>query len=182
MAISTATFAGGCFWCIEAAFNSLKGVNSAISGYTGGETDSPTYQDICTGTTGHAEVVQIQFDDAVISYQELLTIFFSLHDATQLNRQGNDTGTQYRSAIFYHDLQQKQLAEEFLRLLEKNEIFSDSIKTTIDKLEKFYPAEDYHQGYFLKNPEQGYCSVVIQPKFNKFKEKYRAALKEGLDS
>jgi len=182
MAISTATFAGGCFWCIEAAFNSLKGVKSAISGYTGGQTDSPTYQDICTGKTGHAEVVQIQFDDAVISYQELLTIFFSLHDATQLNRQGNDTGTQYRSAIFYHDLQQKKLAEEFLSLLEKNEIFSDSIKTTIDKLEEFYPAEDYHQGYFLKNPEQGYCSVVIQPKFNKFKEKYRAALKEGIDS
>jgi peptide-methionine (S)-S-oxide reductase len=177
MAISTATFAGGCFWCIEAAFNSLKGVNSAISGYTGGETDSPTYEDICTGKSGHAEVVQIQFDDAVVSYQELLTIFFSLHDATQLNRQGNDTGTQYRSAIFYHDLQQKQLAEEFLSLLEKNEIFSDSIKTTIEQLDKFYPAEDYHQGYFLKNPEQGYCSVVIQPKFNKFKEKYRAALK-----
>jgi len=182
MAISTATFAGGCFWCIEAAFNSLKGVNSAISGYTGGTTDSPTYEDICTGTSGHAEVVQIKFDDAVISYQELLTIFFSLHDATQLNRQGNDTGTQYRSAIFYHDLQQKQLAEEFLSLLEQKEIFSDSIKTTIDKLEKFYPAEDYHQGYFLKHPEQGYCSVVIQPKFNKFKEKYRAALKEGIDS
>lgn len=182
MAISTATFAGGCFWCIEAAFNALKGVKSAVSGYAGGKTDSPTYEDICTGTTGHAEVVQIKFDDALISYQELLAIFFSLHDATQLNRQGNDTGTQYRSAIFYHDLQQKQLAEEFITLLEQNEIFSDSIKTTIEKLEKFYPAEDYHQGYFLKNPEQGYCSIVIQPKFNKFKEKYRAALKEGVDS
>ncbi|MFT6924979.1 MAG: peptide-methionine (S)-S-oxide reductase [Psychromonas sp.] len=182
MAISTANFAGGCFWCIEAAFNALKGVESAVSGYTGGETDSPTYEDICTGTTGHAEVVQIKFDDAVISYQELLTVFFSLHDATQLNRQGHDTGTQYRSAIFYHDLQQKQLAEEFLHLLEEKQIFSKSIKTTIDKLEKFYPAEDYHQGYFLKNPEQGYCSMVIQPKFNKFKEKYQAALKEGLTS
>ncbi|HEY7865860.1 MAG TPA: peptide-methionine (S)-S-oxide reductase MsrA [Psychromonas sp.] len=182
MAISTATFAGGCFWCIEAAFNALKGVKSAVSGYTGGKTDSPTYEDICTGTSGHAEVVQVKFDDALISYQELLAIFFSLHDATQLNRQGNDTGTQYRSAIFYHDLQQKQLAEEFITLLEQNDIFSDSIKTTIEKLEKFYPAEDYHQGYFLKNPEQGYCSIVIQPKFNKFKEKYRAALKEGVDS
>ncbi|MFT4836434.1 MAG: peptide-methionine (S)-S-oxide reductase [Psychromonas sp.] len=179
MAISTATFAGGCFWCMEAAFNALKGVKSAVSGYTGGQTDSPTYADICTGTSGHAEVVQIKFDDAVVSYPELLTIFFSLHDATQLNRQGHDIGTQYRSAIFYHDLEQKQLAEEFINTLEQQAVLTDSIKTTIEKLEKFYPAEDYHQGYFLKNPEQGYCSMVIQPKFNKFKEKYQAALKEG---
>lgn len=182
MAISTATFAGGCFWCIEAAFNALNGVKSAISGYTGGESISANYKDVCSGTTGHAEVVQIKFDDSEISYQELLTIFFSLHDATQLNRQGNDVGTQYRSAIFYHDPQQKQLAEEFITTLEKNEILSGSITTTVDKLETFYPAEDYHQGYFLKNPEQGYCSVVIQPKFNKFKEKYRAALKDGLNN
>lgn len=182
MTITTATFAGGCFWCIEAAFNSLEGVKSAISGYTGGKTESPTYQDVCSGTTGHAEVVQIQFDPAVISYQELLTIFFSLHDATQLNRQGHDIGTQYRSAIFYHDQQQKQLAEEFINTLEQQGVFTDSIKTTIEKLDKFYPAEDYHQGYFLKNPEQGYCTMVIQPKFNKFKEKYRAALKDKSNS
>ncbi|WP_372881960.1 peptide-methionine (S)-S-oxide reductase MsrA [Psychromonas sp.] len=182
MAISTATFAGGCFWCIEAAFNSLNGVKSAVSGYTGGKTVSPTYQEVCSGTTEHAEAVQITYDDAVISYQELLTVFFSLHDATQLNRQGNDIGTQYRSAIYYHDLQQKQLAEEFINTLVEQQVFSESIKTTIDKIETFYPAEDYHQGYFLKNPEQAYCSMVIQPKYNKFKEKYRDALKAGVDS
>jgi len=181
MTISTATFAGGCFWCIEAAFNALKGVKNATSGYTGGHTASPTYQDICSGTTGHAEVIQIQFDDTIISYTELLTIFFSLHDATQLNRQDHDIGTQYRSAIFYHDLQQKQLAEDFINALEQEKVFADSIKTTIEKLETFYPAEDYHQGYFLKNQAQGYCTMIIQPKFNKFKEKYRAALKDQLD-
>ena len=177
MAISTATFAGGCFWCIEASFNALQGVEKAISGYTGGKTDSPTYQSICTGATEHAEAVQVTFDESEIGYEMLLTIFFSLHDATQLNRQGHDTGTQYRSAIFYHDPIQKSLAEVLIAELTQQEIFSDTIKTEISPLQRFYPAEDYHQGYFLKNPEQGYCSMVIQPKFTKFKEKYSAKLK-----
>lgn len=177
MANSTATFAGGCFWCIEASFNSLKGVEKAISGYTGGTTDSPTYQAICTGTTEHAEAVQVTFDDTEISYETLLTIFFSLHDATQLNRQGHDIGTQYRSAIFYHNTIQKNLAEAFIAELTEQKIFSDTIKTEIIPFQHFYPAEDYHQGYFLKNPEQGYCSMVIQPKFTKFKEKYHTKLK-----
>lgn len=177
MAISTATFAGGCFWCIEASFNALQGVEKAISGYTGGKTDSPTYQSICTGATEHAEAVQVTFDESEIGYEMLLTIFFSLHDATQLNRQGHDTGTQYRSAIFYHDPIQKSLAEALIAELTQQEIFSDTIKTEISPLQRFYPAEDYHQGYFLKNPEQGYCSMVIQPKFTNFKEKYSAKLK-----
>jgi peptide-methionine (S)-S-oxide reductase len=177
MAISTATFAGGCFWCIEAAFNSLLGVQRCVSGYTGGVTPSPSYQDVCSGTTGHAEAVQIQFDDTKISYQMLLTVFFSLHDATQLNRQGNDIGSQYRSAIFYHNPQQKSQAEAFIKELSEAGIYKDTIKTTISKLTTFYRAEDYHQGYYLKNPNQGYCTMVITPKFLKFKQQYQKQLK-----
>ena len=177
MGISTATFAGGCFWCIEAAFNALIGVKSAVSGYAGGVTKSPTYQDVCSGKTGHAEAVQIQFDETQISYQTLLTAFFSLHDATQLNRQGNDIGSQYRSVIFYHNPQQKSQAEAFIKKLSDENVYNDTIKTTINKLTTFYPAEDYHQGYYLKNPTQGYCTVVITPKFLKFKQQYQAQLK-----
>lgn len=177
MAISTATFAGGCFWCLETAFNSLLGVKSAVCGYSGGETESPSYQDICTGKTGHAEAVQIRFEDTQISYQTLLTVFFSLHDATQLNRQGNDIGSQYRSVIFYHSLQQKLQAEAFIKALADAHVYHDSIKTRVSKLTTFYPAEDYHQAYYLKNPRQAYCVTVITPKYLKFKQQYQAHLK-----
>jgi len=170
MAISTATFAGGCFWCIEAAFNSLIGVHSAVSGYCGGTSEDPSYQDVCSGATGHAEAVQITFDDTQINYQTLLTIFFSLHDATQLNRQGHDIGSQYRSAIFYHNLQQKLLAEAFITALTDAHVYQDTIKTDITELTTFYPAEDYHQAYYLKNPQQTYCAMMITPKFLKFKQ------------
>ena len=178
MVLSTATFAGGCFWCIEAAFNSLNGVKSAISGYTGGTTGLTNYNEVCTGKTGHAEAVQIVFDEQVISYETLLIMFFTLHDATQLNRQGEDIGTQYRSAIFYGDEQQKTQAEVLIATLSSEDIYEDTIKTEVDKLETFYPAEDHHQGYYLKNPNQGYCNMVITPKFMKFKAKYQAQFKK----
>lgn len=177
MKLSKATFAGGCFWCIEAAFNSLQGVLRATSGYCGGTTLHPNYESICTGQTGHAEVVQIDFDNTLISYQDLLNIFFSLHDATQLNRQGNDTGTQYRSAIFYHDTLQQQLAEQYINELSKQAIFDSPIVTKLEPLSTFYVAEDVHQGYYLQNPNQGYCAMVISPKFNKFKAQYKDQLK-----
>ena len=182
MTTSIATFAGGCFWCLEAAFNSLQGVKSTVSGYTGGITKSPSYEDVCSGTSGHAEVVQIHFDEAQISYQTLLIAFFSLHDATQLNRQGNDVGSQYRSAIFYHSLQQKLQAEAFIKKLSDENIYNESIKTTVNELPFFYEAEEYHQGYYLKNPNQGYCSVVITPKFLKFKQQYQKQLKDQFRS
>lgn len=177
MNLSTATFAGGCFWCIESAFNSLAGVSKAISGYTGGETLSPTYTEICTGNTGHAEAVQITFDESEISYQELLAFFFQLHDPTQLNRQGNDIGTQYRSAIFFHNPKQKKLACEVVNDLINSEAYDDSIKTQIEALQEFYPAEEYHQGYFLNNKEQPYCAMVVAPKLSKFRKKYKKHLK-----
>lgn len=177
MAYSQATFAGGCFWCIEAAFNTLQGVIKATSGYTGGETEDPNYDSICTGQTGHAEAVQVTFYPTIISYQELLTIFFTLHDATQLNRQGNDIGTQYRSAIFYHDQSQQQLAQHYIDALTTDAVFDAPIVTTINAIETFYPAEDYHQGYYQQNTEQGYCAMVISPKFNKFKAKFKNKLK-----
>jgi len=177
MKYSYATFAGGCFWCIEAAFNSVEGVIKATSGYCGGNSEAPTYEAVCTGETGHAEVVQITFDESVISYQALLNIFFTLHDATQLNRQGNDTGTQYRSAIFYHDQLQQQLAQQYMAELTAQAVFDAPIVTTLDPMITFYPAEDFHQGYYLQNTNQGYCSMVISPKFNKFKERYKDMLK-----
>jgi peptide-methionine (S)-S-oxide reductase len=174
---SQATFAGGCFWCIEAAFNTLQGVIKATSGYCGGEILNPTYESVCTGQTGHAEVVQITFDESIISYQDLLAIFFTLHDATQLNRQGNDIGTQYRSAIFYHDETQQQQAEQYIAQLTSEEVFDNPIVTSVDPLSTFYAAEDFHQGYYLQNPNQGYCAMVISPKFNKFKANYQNKLK-----
>jgi len=172
-----ATFAGGCFWCIEAALNSLEGVIEATSGYCGGETLSVDYDSICTGKTGHAEVVQVTFDESKISYQDLLAIFFTIHDATQLNRQGNDIGTQYRSAIFYHDENQQQLAQTYIKRLTEEAVFNAPITTTVVPIATFHPAEDYHQGYYLKNPNQGYCTAVISPKFNKFKAQYKEKLK-----
>lgn len=178
MSISQATFAGGCFWCIEAAFSSLQGVVKATSGYCGGQSTDPDYEAVCTGQTGHAEVVQVNYDDSLIDYQQLLTIFFSLHDATQLNRQGNDIGTQYRSAIFYHDAQQQQLATHYIHELAAQAIFDAPIVTTLEPLTTFYPAEAFHQGYYLNNPSQQYCAIVISPKFNKFKKTYQKHLKQ----
>ncbi|KPU83491.1 methionine sulfoxide reductase A [Psychromonas sp. PRT-SC03] len=177
MTILKATFAGGCFWCIEASFNYINGVINAESGYSGGKLIQPNYAQICTGETEHAEVVQVTYDSKLISYTDLLLIFFSLHDATQLNQQGADIGSQYRSAIFYHDLQQKKLAEEFLLQLELDNVFEDAIVTEVSPLLPFYTAEEYHQGYFLKNPEQLYCTGIIAPKFNIFKKRFKNKLK-----
>lgn len=174
--IATATFAGGCFWCIDAAFRRVKGVMQVASGYMGGQTDNPTYKDICTGLTGHAEVVQLSFDTDVISYRQLLDMFFTLHDATQLNRQGNDIGTQYRSAIFYHDEQQAELAEQAIKQLQPH--LAEPIVTEVTPAVTFYSAEQYHQDYFNENPNQGYCSMVVAPKVAKFSQKYAHLLNE----
>lgn len=166
------TFGGGCFWCVESCFNMLKGVESAISGYTGGHTVDPTYEEVCTGETGHAEVVQIAYDPAQISYEQLMDVFYFLHDPTQLNRQGNDVGTQYRSSIFYKDEAEKAKAEEALQLSESSGKWPGKYVTEITKLEEFYPAEQYHQGYYNVNPNQPYCSAVVGPKIAKFKKHY----------
>ena len=169
----TATLAGGCFWCLEAVFDNLKGVTDVVSGYAGGTTAKPTYQQVCTGTTGHAEVVQIQFDPAVITYKELLEVFFSIHDPTTLNRQGADVGTQYRSAIFFHTPEQQAIAKETIRELTEEKIWSDPIVTEVAPVNVFYPAEDYHQEYFANNPDQGYCQMVVAPKVAKFRQQIR---------
>ncbi|GAP21491.1 peptide-methionine (S)-S-oxide reductase MsrA [Leptolinea tardivitalis] len=173
----TATLAGGCFWCLEAVFDNLQGVTDVVSGYTGGSTVNPTYQQVCTGTTGHAEAVQITFEPAVISFRDLLEIFFSIHDPTTLNRQGADIGTQYRSAIFYHTDEQKKTAEDVIRELTEEKIWDNPIVTEINKYVTFYPAEDYHQEYFAHNPGQGYCQMVVAPKVAKFRKKFADRLK-----
>ena len=178
MAHAIATLAGGCFWCIESVFNRLRGVESAVSGYMGGHTANPTYKDICNGDTGHAEVVQVRFDPAEISYRELLEIFFTLHDPTQLNRQGNDVGTQYRSAIFWHTPEQKAEAEAVIAELTSAKQFAAPIVTEVTQATTFYPAEDYHQGYFEQNPHQPYCQFVVAPKVAKARAKYAARLKD----
>lgn len=172
-----ATLGGGCFWCIEAAFNQLNGVKLAVSGYTGGQVDNPTYQQICSGDTGHAEVVQIEYDPDVISYQQLLTMFFQLHDPTQLNRQGNDVGSQYRSVIYCHDQSQLKHAKEFIEMLDKQGIWSAPIVTQLEMAKTFYQAEDYHQGYAETNPNQPYCQFLVLPKLEKFKEMFADYLK-----
>lgn len=173
----TATLAGGCFWCLEAVFDNLQGVTDVVSGYAGGTTAKPTYQQVCTGMTGHAEVVQIQFDQAVITYKEILEVFFSIHDPTTLNRQGADVGTQYRSAIFFHTPDQQAIAKETIRELTEEKIWSDPIVTEVVPISVFYPAEDYHQEYFANNPDQGYCQMVVAPKVIKFRRKFAARLK-----
>lgn len=175
--IETATFSGGCFWCIESAFNQLTGVEKAISGYTDGEKINPSYQDICTGTSGHAEAVEVTFDSNEISYQELLEIFFFLHDPTQLNRQGNDVGTQYRSAIFYHDENQASLAQAMITSIDKQGIWSNPVVTQVKPAVKFYPAEDYHQDYVSNNPQNPYCQMIVMPKLAKFRQTYLTRLK-----
>ena len=177
MTPAIATFAGGCFWCIESVFNRLRGVESAVSGYMGGHTANPTYTDICNGDTGHAEVVQVSFDPDEISYRELLDAFFTLHDPTQLNRQGNDVGTQYRSAIFWHTPEQKAEAEAVIAELTAAKQFDAPIVTEVTAATTFYPAEDYHQGYFEQNPHQLYCQFVVAPKVVKARAKYAARSK-----
>lgn len=173
-----ATLGGGCFWCTEAVFDNLQGVESVESGYSGGQTSNPTYEDICTGTTGHAEVIQVTFDPSVISYKELLDIFFTIHDPTTLNRQGNDRGTQYRSVIYYHSPEQKATAEQAIADLNASGTWGTPIVTEIAPAPLFYTAEQYHQEYFERNPNQPYCQFVVAPKVTKAREKFSAKLKK----
>ena len=173
-----ATFGAGCFWCVEAVFQDLKGVYSVESGYMGGEKEQPTYKEVCTGTTGHAEVCRIIYDPRILTYKDLLEVFWQTHDPTTLNRQGNDVGTQYRSAIFYYSDEQKREAEHFKTLIDKSGAFSDPIVTTLEKADIFYPAEDYHQNYFNLNGDQPYCAFVIKPKVEKFKKVFSSKLKK----
>jgi len=175
--LETATLAGGCFWCLEAVYDQLKGVKDVVSGYAGGAAANPSYREVCTGRTGHAEVIQIQFDPQEISFRQILEVFFTIHDPTTLNRQGADVGTQYRSAIFYHSPAQKETAEAVIRELEAAQLWPDPIVTEVTAFDQFYPAEDYHQEYFARNPEQGYCRVVIAPKVAKFRKLYLERLK-----
>ena len=176
--LEVATLAGGCFWCLEAVFDELKGVESVESGYSGGHVQSPSYAQVCDGETGHAEVVQVTFDKQVLSYKDLLTVFFTIHDPTTLNRQGNDAGTQYRSAIFYHNEEQKKIAGEVIREISAAKIWDARIVTDVTPFDQFYIAEDYHQEYFKKNPFQGYCRVVIAPKVAKFRHAFAERLKK----
>jgi methionine-S-sulfoxide reductase len=174
-----ATFASGCFWCTEAVFDQLKGVKSVESGYTGGVVVEPTYEQVCSGTTGHAEAIQITYDPAEISFEDLLRVFWQTHDPTTLNRQGHDVGTQYRSGIFYHDDEQLAVAEEYKRQLDASKSFGAPIVTEITAFERFYPAEKYHQEYFERNPNQGYCAMVIRPKVEKFQKEFKELLRDG---
>lgn len=171
-----AVFGGGCFWCVETIFSDLKGVEKVTPGYSGGITENPTYEQVCTGTTGHAEVVQIDYDSSQISYHDLLKVFFAIHDPTTLNRQGEDVGTQYRSVIFYLNEQQKQQAMAAMK--EAQKLWENPIVTELASFEKFYPAEDYHHDYFRRNPEQGYCQLVIAPKVSKFRKEFVDRLKK----
>ena len=171
-----ATLAGGCFWCLEAVYNELRGVESVVSGYAGGHDPDPTYEAVCSETTGHAEVVQIAFDPDMVSFRELLEVFFTIHDPTTLNRQGNDVGTQYRSAIYYHDEEQRLVAEEVIEEMTVAGLWDDPIVTEVTALDTFYEAEEYHQQYFEKNPFQPYCFVVVRPKVSKFRKKFISKL------
>lgn len=175
--LETATLAGGCFWCTESVFDELRGVESVVSGYSGGHKDSPTYQEVCTGTTGHAEVIQIEFDPAEIDFSDILRVLFTVHDPTTLNRQGGDIGTQYRSSIFFHSDEQKRAAEAVIREIDEAGVYERPIVTEVVPFEKFWPAEDYHQEYFVNNPNQPYCSAVIAPKVAKFRKMYAERLK-----
>ena len=173
-----ATLAGGCFWCLEAAFQDLKGVENVQSGYAGGRVANPSYEDVCTGTTGHAEVVQITFDPQVVSFEDLLQVYFTIHDPTTLNRQGADVGTQYRSAIFYHSPEQKATAERVIAELQAQKLWDEPVVTELKPLTAFYPAEEYHRDYFRRNPTQGYCQAVIAPKVAKVRKLYFDRLKQ----
>ena len=175
--IDTATFGAGCFWCVEAVFQRLNGVLSVKSGYSGGSVKNPSYKEVCNGTTGHAEVAQITYDKSKVSFDELLEVFWKTHDPTTLNAQGNDFGTQYRSAVFYHNEEQKQKAEEYKKKLNEAKVYPDPIVTEIKQFTVFYPAEDYHQNYYNQNGSQGYCRYVIQPKVEKFEKIFKDKLK-----
>ncbi|MGI9175747.1 MAG: peptide-methionine (S)-S-oxide reductase MsrA [Rhodothermales bacterium] len=172
-----ATLGGGCFWCTEAVFEEIRGVESVVSGYAGGDVENPTYRQICTGRTGHAEVVQVTFDPDVISYREILQIFFTTHDPTTLNRQGADAGTQYRSVVFYQDDEQKRIAEEVIHAFEEEDVWDNPIVTQVEPLPTFYRAEEYHQHYFAQNPNQPYCQAVIAPKVSKLRRQYMEKLR-----
>lgn len=176
--LEKATFGSGCFWCTEAIFERLNGVVRVESGYSGGNVKNPTYEEVCTGTTGHAEVTQITYDSSIISFDELLEVFWKTHDPTTLNRQGNDMGTQYRSVIFYHNEEQKKLAEKYKAELDKSGAWDNPIVTEILPFAKFYPAENYHQDYYNNNPNQGYCAFVIAPKLEKFEKVFKDKLKK----
>lgn len=176
--LQTATLGGGCFWCTEAVFLELKGVESVVSGYSGGKVKNPTYREVCSGLTGHAEVIQIKFDPAVVTYEEILEVFYNTHDPTTLNKQGADEGTQYRSVVFYHNEEQKQIAEAYKKQLNASKVFRQPVVTEISSFSVFYPAEDYHQNYYALNPEQGYCQYVVRPKVEKFRKQYSARLKK----
>ncbi len=173
-----ATLAGGCFWCLEAVYNEMRGVESVVSGYAGGHDPDPTYEKVCSETTGHAEVVQIAFDPDMVSFRELLEVFFTIHDPTTLNRQGNDVGTQYRSAIYYHDEEQRLIADEVIEEMTFAGLWDDPIVTEVTALDMYYEAEEYHQRYFEKNPFQPYCFVVVRPKVSKFRKKFVSKLKK----
>lgn len=174
----TATLAGGCFWCTEAIFKRLKGVISVLPGYSGGLNENPSYEEVCTGETGHAEVIQIEFENEEIPFKKILEVFFTTHNPTTLNQQGADKGTQYRSAIFYHDEKQKETAEKLKKELEKETLYKESIVTKITPFTNFYPAEDYHQNYFDRNKNAAYCNLVINPKIHKLLEKYKDNVKK----
>jgi peptide-methionine (S)-S-oxide reductase len=173
-----ATFGGGCFWCTEAVFQRMKGVEKVVSGYSGGKVENPTYEQVCSGRTGHAEVIQITYDPSVAQFKDLLEVFWKTHDPTTLNRQGADVGTQYRSSVFYHSDEQKKVAEEYKEKLDKSGIFKDPIVTEIVAFTKFYPAEKYHQNYFNDNPRNPYCQAVVKSKVDKFREIFADKLKE----
>ena len=176
--METATLGAGCFWCVEAVFDDLRGVTDVVSGYSGGHTENPTYAQVCSETTGHAEVAQIEFDPQVLSFADLLRVFFAVHDPTTLNRQGNDIGSSYRSAIFYHSDEQKLVAQEIIKEVTEAEIYDRPIVTEVTAFDKFYSAEDYHQEYFANNPAQPYCAAVVAPKVAKFRKQFLNRLKK----
>ena len=176
--LEVASLAGGCFWCLEAVYDELKGVVDVVSGYSGGHVASPSYENVCSGETGHAETVQVTFDPKVVSFKDLLEVFFTIHDPTTLNRQGADVGTQYRSAIFYHSPEQKATAEQVIQELGSEGIWPNAIMTEVKPFTIFYPAEAYHQEYFKRNPYQGYCQAIIAPKVAKFRHKFLEKLKK----
>ena len=175
--METATLAAGCFWCVEAVFDDLVGVEDVVSCYSGGHTENPTYKEVCSETTGHAEVVQITFDPSQLSFKELLQVYFTVHDPTTLNRQGGDIGTSYRSAIFYHSDEQKRVAQEVIAEITAEGVYDSPIVTEVTAFDKFWPAEDYHQEYFARNPNQGYCQFVVEPKVQKFRKHFLSKLK-----
>jgi peptide-methionine (S)-S-oxide reductase len=177
--LAKATFAGGCFWCTEAVYAQLKGVKGVTSGYIGGQVPNPTYKDVCTGLTGHAEAIEIEYDPQAVSFEKLLEVFFATHDPTTLNRQGADVGTQYRSGVFYHDDEQKRVAEQVIAKLDAAKVFPGKIVTEVTKASTFYPAEGYHQDYFAKNPADRYCNAVAAPKVEKVRKVFKDLVKEG---